>query len=141
MTNKKVVVATMRPQTWEFYFKVPEGIDLEDESVVEDYGFKYGQLHIKYVGKDDIESIEPYHEDEPDCKYAEHVEIVDNNECDRPYDSDEEEEEEEKEYECAKCGLLGCPDEFDEYVDICIDCRDGTCVLDGHCKEDDEEED
>jgi hypothetical protein len=69
MANKKVVVVTMSPV--EMYFKVPDGIDLEDESVVEDYGFKYGKLYIKYVGKEDLtiedECVAPFYEsDEED---------------------------------------------------------------------------
>jgi hypothetical protein len=89
MTNKKVVVVTMSPV--EMYFKVPDGIDLEDESVVEDYGFKYGKLYIKYVGKDDDECIEPCYQTEPDCKYAQDLTIED--ECVAPfYESDEEDE-------------------------------------------------
>jgi hypothetical protein len=90
MANKKVVVVQLFPV--EMYFKVPKGIDLEDKSVVEEYGYKYGKLHIKYVGKDDYEEIEPCYEDEPDYKYEKHIEIVD--ECDVPFcESDEEEEE------------------------------------------------
>ena len=90
MTNKKVVVATM--PIVEMYFKVPYGIDLEDTNVVEDYWYKNGELHIKYIGKDDIESIEPYYEDDGCFKYANNLEIKDNDECDVPYKSDEEEE-------------------------------------------------
>jgi hypothetical protein len=90
MTNKKVVVATLFPV--EIIFKVPDGIDLEDKTVVENYWYKYGELHIKYVGKDDIESIEPCYEDEvTEYKYAKNVEIVDKG--DYPFlESDEEEE-------------------------------------------------
>jgi len=94
MTNKKVVVATM--PVVEMYFKVPDGIDLEDKNVVEDYWYKYGSLHIKYVDKDDIETIEAYYEDDVEMasfgvfKYADNLEIKDNDECDVPYESDEE---------------------------------------------------
>ncbi len=90
MANKKVVVATLYPV--EMYFKVPDGIDLEDKTVVENYWYKYGTLYIKYVGKDDIESIEPCYEDEVEYKYANNVEIVDKGDYSF-LESDEEEEE------------------------------------------------
>ena len=40
------------------YFKIPDGVDLEDKSVVESWGTKYGTLYIKYVGKAEEEEIE-----------------------------------------------------------------------------------
>ena len=91
MANKKVVVATLYPV--EIIFKVPDGIDLEDKTVVENYWYKYGTLYIKYVGKDDYEEIEPCYEDEAEYKYAKNVEIVDKGD----YGFLESDEEEEKE--------------------------------------------
>lgn len=89
MADKKVVIAIM--PAVEMYFKVPEGIDLEDEDVVEWYQFRYGDLYIKYVGKDEIETIKACYETKPDYKSAVNLEIA--KERYAPfYESDEEDE-------------------------------------------------
>lgn len=38
------------------YFKIPKGIDLEDETIVKEWWVKYGELHIQYV--DETKEIE-----------------------------------------------------------------------------------
>ena len=42
-----------------FIFEIPDGLDLEDKTVVEEWGVKYNTLLIKYIGKDEVEVIEP----------------------------------------------------------------------------------
>ena len=72
--NRKVVRATYNIEK---VFKIPNNLDLEDESVVEYWGVKWGTLYIKYVGQEDVERIEDCFESEPDYKYATDEEIVD----------------------------------------------------------------
>jgi hypothetical protein len=102
MANKEVVIATM--PAVEMYFKVPEGINLEDKSVVEWYNFRYGDLCIKYVGKDEIVNIGACYETEQNYKFALNLEII--KERDAPFyepsywsASDEEDESDEEEEE------------------------------------------
>ena len=93
--NRKVVRATFYPP--EAVFKIPDGLDLEDESVVEFWGVKWAQLYIKYVGKEEVEIIEPYFDvDETiDLKYAREEEIVDADDCGCVEYTDDEEEDED----------------------------------------------
>ena len=42
-----------------FIFEIPDGLDLEDKTVVEEWWVKYNTLRIKYIGKDEVEVIEP----------------------------------------------------------------------------------
>jgi len=41
-------------------YKIPDGIDLEDETVVDRWRVNYRGLNIYYVGKDEPEIIESY---------------------------------------------------------------------------------
>ena len=60
-------------------FKIPDGLDLEDKSVVEAWGTKYGTLYIKYVGKETEEEIEWEWMPEHDFKYGDDkIEDADN---------------------------------------------------------------
>ena len=55
--NRKVVIAKYyAPQS---VFGIPDGLDLEDDEVVEEWEVKYNTLLIKYIGKDEVEVIEP----------------------------------------------------------------------------------
>ena len=51
----------------EFYFKVPEGTDLKDKSMVEEYWVSWNTLHIKYADGRVVE-IDHCGETEPDTK-------------------------------------------------------------------------
>ena len=53
--NRHVVVAQYISET---IFKIPDGLDLNDETIVECWGIKWNVLYIKYVGKDKDEEIE-----------------------------------------------------------------------------------
>ena len=87
--NRKVVSASFYIP--DFVFKIPDGLDLEDKEVVEDWWVKYGTLHIRYVGKEDVEEIDPHYDDKDyDYKWPKTVSIED------AYDEYEEEDEEEQ---------------------------------------------
>ena len=81
--NRKVVIATYCD-----VFKIPNDLDLEDKEVVEDWWVEYGNLHIKYVGKEEVEEINPFgslHQ-----KWPKSVNIED---ADDEYQEEDEEEE------------------------------------------------
>jgi len=60
--NHKIVVATF---SRECVFKIPDGLDLEDETVVENYYSEKGILYIRYVNQDEEFEIEPeWHDDQ-----------------------------------------------------------------------------
>ena len=86
--TRKVVRAT-------YYevFKVPKGVDLEDNKVVEDWYVNYNTLHIKYVGKEDVEEIDPEDLGYKTFDFPDD-EFIDEDEDE--YDEEEEEEEEEE---------------------------------------------
>jgi hypothetical protein len=83
--------------TPEIYFKLPDGLDLEDETIVESYYVKWKRLYINYVDgrTDEIET--EYYFPEDDHKYPDNIEIID---ADKSwvglhwitYDEDDEEE-------------------------------------------------
>ena len=91
--NRKVVhVVYYAP--WHF-FKIPDGLDLEDKTVVEYWDVNWGKLYIKYVGKSDIQEIEAEYEAEVDYKNPQDVEIEDADDYNIEYNGDDEDEEEE----------------------------------------------
>lgn len=54
-------------------FKIPDGVDLEDKTVVENYGVKWGNLHINYVdGREETIESEGW---DSDMKYPDEVKI------------------------------------------------------------------
>jgi len=96
--SRKVVRATFYAP--DSVFKIPDGLDLEDKSVVKFWGVKYNTLYIYYVdGRE--EDIEPYFDasESTDYKYTKETEIVDADDCGIEYTDDEEEEEKEEEEE------------------------------------------
>ena len=78
MSFPKVVVATyMPPQS---VFKIPKNIDLEDKSIVKDWGVKWDKLYICQVKDDEELIIEPYYradDEQIDLKYANDTTIQD----------------------------------------------------------------
>ena len=89
--NRQVIVATFNPQ--ELIFKLPDGLDLEDDTVVENYWVNWGILYIKCIG-DDIEyKIDPEPVCEPDYKRPENIEIQSAENAGVEYSDDEEEDE------------------------------------------------
>ncbi len=93
--NRQVVSASYAYP--DMYFKIPDGIDLEDKNVVENWYVKYGTLNIIYVdGRE--EEIGPVHDPyDFDFKWATDTEICDADYCGVEYSEDEEEEEKEEE--------------------------------------------
>jgi len=77
-------------------FAIPDGLDLEDKSVVQSWGTKYGTLYIKYVGKAEEEEIEWNSMPDEDYKYG-NDQIVDAEDFGVFYSDDEEDDEEEQE--------------------------------------------
>jgi len=89
--NRKVVRAEYHaPERW---FKIPDGLDLEDESVVENWYVRYGDLFIKYVGIEQEEEIESCMESESDYQRPTKFEIENADDFGIDYSDDEEEEE------------------------------------------------
>ena len=86
--NRKIVQTLYAPTSAEF--KIPDGLDLEDKSVVEYWAVKYGTLRIKYVGKEKEEEIEWEYEPEIDMKWG-NDEIIDADEGNIEYEEDDEE--------------------------------------------------
>ena len=77
------------------FFKLPDGLDLEDNTVVEDWGVKWNTLYIHYVdGR--TEEIDPVYDIEPDWKYPDNCEIDDAEPWSIDYSEDEEEEKEDE---------------------------------------------
>jgi len=79
--NRKAIRVTYsRPES---IFIIPDGLDLEDKSIVERWRFKYNTLYIHYVdGRQ--ENIKPHFNefDHSDfIKYPEQTEIVDADDC------------------------------------------------------------
>ena len=83
--NRQVVVSVNSTQT---IFKLPDGLDLEDETVVAQWRVKWGILYIKYVNGEEQE-IEFEYEDDEGCRNPE-VEIVDVAEHEVEYEEDNE---------------------------------------------------
>lgn len=92
MSGKKILKATYFPR--ELYFKIPKNIDLEDETKVEEYWVKWGELHIQFVDGT-FQKIESCEENEDNCKHPVDIEIEDRE--DYNWISDSEDEEDEKE--------------------------------------------
>jgi len=100
--NRKVVCATYYAP--ESVFKIPDGLDLEDKSVVKFWGVKYNTLHICYVdGRE--EELEPHFNavDSSDYKHPQETEIEDADDCNVDYSEDEDEEEESVTNKCDEC--------------------------------------
>ena len=77
------------------YYKIPDNLDLEDTTVVEEYWVKYRTLYIKYVGKDKVEEYEADYEDQgTDFKRPDEVDIVDADDTWVNYTEEDESDEE-----------------------------------------------
>ena len=85
--NRKIVIVSY---TTESVFKIPDGLDLEDKTVVEFWFVKWGTLHIHYINGEEKE-IEWEYEPEMDFKDPESSEIEDADEHDIEYEEDKEE--------------------------------------------------
>ena len=131
--NRQVVWATYHAP--ESLFEIPDGLDLEDKTVVEDWWVKCDQLHIKYVTGDKI-SLPPYSSAMQDCEdytYPNECEIVSADEVGHEYDEDDPECDEcgsdENTEQCSECDKEFCPNHGPHYADTtdpddiyCNDC-------------------
>ena len=89
--DRKVVRVTLAAP--EVIFKIPDGLDLEDETVVENWYYRWGTMYIKYVGREEVEKVEAYYEAELDG-YAQEIEIIAAWDASVDYSEDEDEDEE-----------------------------------------------
>lgn len=76
-------------------FKIPDGLDLEDRKVVDQWWVRWNTLYIEYVDKEkEVEQIQPVDDYEDDRKRPVNAEIVDADDMGIEYSEDEEEENE-----------------------------------------------
>ena len=137
--NRKVVRAEYHEPA--SVFEIPDGLDLEDKDIVEEWYVCRNILHIKYVGKEEEEEIEPTW-DAYDCDLGSaKCEIEDADDVGFDYECDEEEEEVDKyklwksqsvEITCRLCGDIGHKHDWNDDDD---DMEYGTC---GACEEEEE---
>lgn len=73
-TISKVVIARY---TKSEKYVLPEGLDLEDKTVVQDWWIKWGVLHVEYVDGRPEEKIEPDTDFVDDFKCPDDTEIAD----------------------------------------------------------------
>jgi len=119
--NRKVVVANYFCQG---IFKIPDGLDLNDETVVNGWTVRYETLYIYYVdGRK--EEIESHVDTEPDWKMPD-IEVKDADDYCVEY-SEDEEEEEDCVYNFYLCKF--CCSEYDETEVDCKHCGRNRCVF------------
>lgn len=119
--NRKMLEVTYHEPLVDYY-KIPDGLDLEDKTVVKSYWVKYRTLYIEYVGKKDREEIETEYEDASDFKHPSNVQIEDADDNFVIYkeeDAKADAEEERKYQECYDCKSLG--EEEVEEVEVVVE--------------------
>lgn len=91
--NRVVVVAQFSTQS---VFKIPDGLDLEDETIVQDWGVKHNMLHIEYVNQEEHVILDPvWDARDSDFKRPEECEIYPADDfCNYFYEEEDAEEEE-----------------------------------------------
>lgn len=89
--NRQVVRATYHVP--ESIFEIPKGLDLEDKSVVEDWGVKWNRLYIKYVNGETMEFAPRWDAADEELKRPAECEIVPAEDTGYEYEEDEEEEQ------------------------------------------------
>ena len=104
--NRQVVVAKYSVES---VFQIPDGLDLEDKSVVEEWWIRYDTLYIRYADKNkELEEITATWECSEDLKYPAEMKVTPADDVGFEYDEEEleeqakakkEEEEEEDEEE------------------------------------------
>lgn len=126
--NRQVVRAAYEGES---YFKIPDGLDLEDSTIVEYWLVKWNVLSIKYVGKEQLDEIQAYDEWGLDLKNPYYEEIKSAGDADiDPYE-DEDKEDEDKEI-CNECETDICLEDEDFRTQAEFD----YLVPDGHyCEE------
>lgn len=87
--NRQVVKATFHPP--ESVFKIPDGLDLEDKTIVKWWGVKYNMLSICYVNGEVIKISPVWDATEDDFKCPMECEIISANDIGYEYEEDEDE--------------------------------------------------
>ena len=106
--NRMILTASF---SGEAVFKLPDNLDLKDETIVEKYGVKYGTLWIAYTteeyykqyagtdkpseNNDHMQEIEQQYACEINWKYPDSIELMTAEDRCVEYSDDEEEEEKE----------------------------------------------
>ena len=88
--DRKVVRVSYRVP--DAIFKIPDGLDLNDKSVVAHWGVKYGVLNIEYVDGREEEITWTIAPTEFDYKWSESTTIENADDCCVEYSEDEEED-------------------------------------------------
>jgi len=89
--DRQIVYATYK---FDKVFKIPYDLDLEDKTVVEAWGVRYGNLWIRYTNGN-LETIDAYEEFEPDykCPFETGIQSAQDREIHYSDDSSESEDE------------------------------------------------
>jgi hypothetical protein len=95
--NRQVVRAEYKAP--ESVFEIPDGLDLEDKSVVESWGVKYNTLKIKYVNGEEVTFAPKWDAAHDDLERPSECEIILAEDVGYKYfwDTDEDDEDEEEE--------------------------------------------
>ena len=93
--NRKVVVAKFYAPR--IVFKIPDGIDLEDKTVVKKWWVRNGTLYINFVDGHNEEIDEEYSTGFEELNCVEEADIEDADDWNVEYSEDEEEEDEKEE--------------------------------------------
>ena len=101
--DRKIVVSSY---TTEAVFKIPDGVDLEDKTVVSGWGTKYGKLYISYVNSDEELEIHSVWDTEIDYKYSSDEVIADAEHFNVEY-------EEDNERKCRDCDYTWTAEDFE----------------------------
>jgi hypothetical protein len=91
--NRQVVRATFHnPQS---VFKIPDGLDLEDKTVVKCWYVKFNQLYIEYVNGEEITISPIWDGSDYDFKHPMDCEITSAEDVGYEYEDDAEEDDDE----------------------------------------------
>lgn len=99
MSSRKVLVASYCAEE---HFIIPKGLDLDDETVVEGYGVKWGTLYIDFVDGRQMQIKAKFSVNDNDFKRPDDTEIRDVDDYgygEEDFDDEDEDEQIEKESE------------------------------------------
>ena len=97
--KKQVLIATYHVFS---YFKVPDGINLEDKEQVSQYNIKWNTLQIELKNGEIMEIESTKNEHEPDLKYCDGERIDDYNKYQYYIEGDEESDESDESDESSE---------------------------------------
>lgn len=142
--NRHVVVATYYTES---VFEIPDGLDLEDVTIVKYWGVRYNELVIVYVNGEEKRFSPKLDACDDDLKHPKELEIEPVE--DVGYEYEEEDEEEDDENRCDCCANLWNEDAPSDEICHCghqnhllRDCRYVDCAkLEKEIEEDEEDDD